>query len=64
MKIPDKNTAQMFKLLNQSDDDWNKQQNILIYKKILEKLNNANNQSIDKQVIADLQVLRLTGEKY
>ena len=37
----------MFKLLNQSDDDWNKQQNILIYKKILEKLNNANNQSID-----------------
>ena len=46
MTIPDKKPKQLFKLLNQREDDWNKQQNILTDKKILEKLKKANNQSI------------------
>ena len=44
MTIPDKKAKQIFKLLNQREDDWNKQQNILKDKKILEKLKKANNQ--------------------
>ena len=46
MTIPDKKSKQLFKLLNQREDDWNKQQNLLTDKKILEKLKKANNQSI------------------
>ena len=41
-----KKAEQIFKLLNQREDDWNKQQNFLKDKKILEKLKKANNQSI------------------
>ena len=33
MTIPDKNAKQIFKLLNQRKDDWNKQHNILKDKK-------------------------------
>ena len=44
MTILDKKAKQIFKLLNQREDDWNKQQNILKDKKILEKLKKANNQ--------------------
>ena len=46
MTIPDKKAKQIFKLLNQREDDWSKQQNILKDKKNLEKLKKANNQSI------------------
>ena len=46
MAIPDKKAKQIFKLLNQREGDWNKQQNILKDKKILEKLKKVNNQSI------------------
>ena len=46
MTISDKKAKEIFKLLNQREDDWNKQQNFLKDKKILEKLKKANNQSI------------------
>ena len=46
MTISDKKAEQIFKLLNQREDDWNKQQNFLKDKKILEKLKKVNNQSI------------------
>ena len=35
MTIPDKKAKQIFKLLNQRENDWNKQQNILRDKKLL-----------------------------
>ena len=46
MTIPNKNVKQIFKLLNQREYDWKKQQNILKDKKILKKLKKANNLSI------------------